>query len=66
MTAVMMIERVAGATAANVDRIFGALLRASATHSGQCCPTVAGIAQRPQIGRSQRLQRRRVGVSGCP
>src|SRR5687768_16163909 len=43
------IALVAGAVAARTVRTLGADFRASATHSGQCCPTDAGIAHRPQI-----------------
>src|SRR5918998_228096 len=60
------IATTAGAVADIVERTLGAVRRASATHHGQCCPTVAGIAHRPQMGRSQREQRSLVGTSGCP
>jgi hypothetical protein len=60
------IARTTGALAAMALRTRGALLRASATHQGQCWPTVAGMAHRPQMGLSQREQRSFVGVSGCP
>jgi hypothetical protein len=46
------------------DLTLGVVRRASATHSGQCWPTDAGIAQRPQMGLSHREQRNFVGVSG--
>src|SRR5688572_29502049 len=65
-TLTAMIAITAGAVACSAVRAFGADLRASATHSGQCWPTEAGIAQRPQIGRSHREQRSLVGVLGCP
>jgi hypothetical protein len=64
-TLIMRIVITTGAVARRAERTFGALRLASATHSGQCCPTEAGIAQRPQMGRSQREHLSLVGVSGC-
>jgi hypothetical protein len=61
-----MIAIVAGDVAALAERTFRCDRRASATHSGQCWPTEAGIAQRPQIGRSQREHFSLVGTSGWP
>src|SRR5918992_2739341 len=53
-TLMIRIVITTGAVARRADRTLGALFLASATHSGQCCPTDAGIAQRPQMGRSHR------------
>ena len=61
-----MIVITAGDAARIVDLTFGALFFASATHHTQCWPTEAGTEQRGQIGLSQRVQRRRVGVLGWP
>ena len=64
-TLITRIVNTIGALARRAERTFGALFAASATHSGQCWPTDAGMAQRPQIGRSHRVHLSRVGVSLC-